>query len=179
MTYELALTGADIKAAVGFHSGLQVTSPGDAKQIKAKVLALLGADDPSIPAESREAFGKMLSEGGVDWQITVYGGVVHSFTNEKADRFGAPRLRPLRRQSRRTLLETDERPVQGGPRVGRTSHRQTPSSRSHGPALARKNGEISRKHGNALIPILLEALWRALCCWMRRQREPRRYAVAA
>ena len=53
MTYELALTGANIKAAVGFHGGLQVTSPGDAKQIKAKVLALLGADDPSIPAESR------------------------------------------------------------------------------------------------------------------------------
>jgi dienelactone hydrolase len=90
MTYELALTGADIKAAVGFHSGLQVTSPGDATQIKAKVLALLGADDPSISAESREAFGKMLSEGGVDWQITVYGGVVHSFTNEKADRLGRP-----------------------------------------------------------------------------------------
>ena len=34
MTYELALTGANIKAAVGFHSGLQVTSPGDAKRSK-------------------------------------------------------------------------------------------------------------------------------------------------
>jgi dienelactone hydrolase len=32
----------------------------------------------------------MLSAGGVDWQITVYGGVVHSFTNEKADRLGRP-----------------------------------------------------------------------------------------
>ena len=49
MTYELALTGANIKAAVGFHSGLQVTSPGDAKQIKAKVLALLGAIHRSPP----------------------------------------------------------------------------------------------------------------------------------
>lgn len=90
MSYELALTGAAIKAAVGFHSGLSVTSPGDAKQIKAKVLALLGADDPSIPAEAREAFGKMLSAGGVDWQVTVYGGVVHSFTNKHADRLGRP-----------------------------------------------------------------------------------------
>ena len=32
----------------------------------------------------------MPSAGGVDWQITVYGGVMHSFTNEKADRLGRP-----------------------------------------------------------------------------------------
>jgi dienelactone hydrolase len=90
MSFELALVGADIKAAVGFHSGLHVTSPDDAKQVRAKVLALLGADDPSIPAEAREAFSEMLNEGGVDWQITVYGGVVHSFTNKHADRMGRP-----------------------------------------------------------------------------------------
>jgi dienelactone hydrolase len=90
MSYELALSGADIRAAVGFHSGLQVTSPADAKQIKAKVLALLGADDPSIPPETRNAFEAMLREGGVDWQMTVYGGVVHSFTNKEAARLGRP-----------------------------------------------------------------------------------------
>ena len=90
MSYELALAGADIKAAVGFHSGLAVTSPGDAKQIKAKVLALLGADDPSIPPDARNAFAAMLAEGGVDWQMTVYGGVVHSFTNKAADHLGRP-----------------------------------------------------------------------------------------
>ena len=90
MSYELALTGADIKAAVGFHSGLNVTSPGDAKQIKGKVLTLLGADDPGIPPEQRAAFIKMLGEAGVDWQMTLYGGVVHSFTNPHADRMGRP-----------------------------------------------------------------------------------------
>lgn len=90
LAFELALSGADIKAAVGFHSGLQVTSPGDAKQIKAKVLALLGADDPGIPPASRQAFEDMLRAGGVDWQMTLYGGVVHSFTNEDADRLGRP-----------------------------------------------------------------------------------------
>jgi dienelactone hydrolase len=90
MAYELALTGADIKAAVGFHSGLTVTSPGDAKQIKAKILTLLGADDPGIPPEQRAAFIKMLGEAGVDWQMTLYGGVVHSFTNPHAGRMGRP-----------------------------------------------------------------------------------------
>ena len=90
MSYELALTGADIKAAVGFHSGLNVTSPGDAKQIKGKVLTLLGADDPGIPPEQRADFIKMLGDAGVDWQMTLYGGVVHSFTNPHADRMGRP-----------------------------------------------------------------------------------------
>jgi dienelactone hydrolase len=90
MSFELALTGADIRAAIGFHSGLQVTSPGDAKQIKGKVMALLGADDPGIPPEQRAAFETAMREGGVDWQMTLYGGVVHSFTNEHADRLGRP-----------------------------------------------------------------------------------------
>jgi dienelactone hydrolase len=90
MSYELALTGADIRAAVGFHSGLQVSSPHDARQIRAKVLALLGADDPGIPPAARAEFEAMLREGGVDWQMTLYGGVVHSFTNKDADSMGRP-----------------------------------------------------------------------------------------
>jgi dienelactone hydrolase len=90
MSYELALAGADIRAAVGFHSGLQVTSPGDAKNIKAHVLVLVGADDPSIPPEAREAFEAMMRESGADWQMTLYGGVVHSFTNKAADSVGRP-----------------------------------------------------------------------------------------
>ena len=90
MAFELALGGADIRAAIGFHSGLQVSSPQDAAQIKGKVMALLGADDPGIPADQRAAFERMLSEGGVDWQVTLYGGVVHSFTNKDADKLGRP-----------------------------------------------------------------------------------------
>ena len=90
MTYELALAGADIRAAVGFHSGLKVTSPGDAGQIRAKVLTMVGADDPSIPAEAREGFAKMLAGAHVDYTITVYGGVVHSFTDPGADHLGRP-----------------------------------------------------------------------------------------
>ena len=90
LTYELALTGADIKAAIGFHSGLNVTSPGDSKHIRARVLALLGADDPSIPAADRNAFEGVMRAGSVDWQMTLYGGVVHSFTNPHADRLGRP-----------------------------------------------------------------------------------------
>jgi dienelactone hydrolase len=90
MAYELALTGAEIKAAIGFHSGLTVTSPGDARAISGKVLTMVGADDPSVPAEAREGFMKMLGEAGVDYTMTVYGGVVHSFTDPGADKLGRP-----------------------------------------------------------------------------------------
>jgi dienelactone hydrolase len=88
MSFELALSGADIKAAIGFHSGLQVSSPQDAGQIKGKVMALLGADDPGIPPAARAEFEKMLTDAKVDWQVTLYGGVVHSYTNKDADKAG-------------------------------------------------------------------------------------------
>ncbi len=90
MAYELALSGADIRAAIGFHSGLAVTSPGDAGQIRCKVLTMVGADDPSIPAEARNGFMKMLGDAKVDYTMTVYGSVVHSFTDPDCARLGRP-----------------------------------------------------------------------------------------
>jgi dienelactone hydrolase len=90
MSFELATSGADIKAAIGFHSGLGVPSLKDAKNIKGKVMALLGAEDPLISLEQREDFAKALTAAGVDWQMTRYGGVVHSFTNPEADANNMP-----------------------------------------------------------------------------------------
>ena len=92
MAYELALAGVDLKAAIGFHSGLKVTSPGDAGRIKGKVLTMVGADDPSIPPEARAEFIKMLADAKVDYTLTVYGGVVHSFTDPGADSLGRPEM---------------------------------------------------------------------------------------
>jgi dienelactone hydrolase len=47
--YELARSGADLRGVVGFHSGLSPSS-GEATNIRAKVLVLIGADDPLVPA---------------------------------------------------------------------------------------------------------------------------------
>lgn len=90
MALELARSGADICAAVGFHSGLATVSPQDASNIVAKVLVCLGADDPAINAQHRAAFEDEMRQGGVDWQMQIYGGVVHSFTNPAADARGRP-----------------------------------------------------------------------------------------
>jgi len=97
---ELARSGADLAGVVSFHGGLSTAAPDDAKNIKAKVLALHGADDPFVPAKEVAAFEDELRQGGVDWQLVAYGGAVHSFTdwgpgtdnskgaayNERADR---------------------------------------------------------------------------------------------
>jgi len=77
---ELARSGADIKGVVSFHGGLDSPTPTDGKNIKAKVLALAGGDDPFQKAEDLTAFESEMREAKVDWQIVFYGGAVHSFT---------------------------------------------------------------------------------------------------
>jgi dienelactone hydrolase len=80
----LARGGADLAGFVSFHGDLTTPTPGDAKNIKGKVLALHGADDPFVPAKDVAAFEKEMRDGGVDWQLVKYGGAVHSFTNPGA-----------------------------------------------------------------------------------------------
>ncbi|HYY31845.1 MAG TPA: dienelactone hydrolase family protein [Chthoniobacterales bacterium] len=90
MALELARGGGDIVGVVGFHSGLATVAPQDARNIKGKILVCIGADDPSIPVDQRIAFEKEMRDGGVDWQMNIYGGVVHAFTSPAADQLGRP-----------------------------------------------------------------------------------------
>jgi dienelactone hydrolase len=87
---ELARSGANIQAAVGFHSGLGTARPDDAKNIKGKVLVQIGVDDPIIPNEQRVAFEKEMTAAGVDWRMNLYGGTGHSFTNPLVNALGRP-----------------------------------------------------------------------------------------
>lgn len=87
---ELARDGADLGCVVGFHAGLTTAAPADAKAIRAKVLVCQGADDPIITADQRDAFAAEMTAGGVDWQMIVYGGVGHSFTNRDIDTLNFP-----------------------------------------------------------------------------------------
>jgi dienelactone hydrolase len=97
---ELARSGADIAGVVSFHGGLDSPKPGDGRNIRCKVLALQGADDPFVSAKDIAAFEDEMRQAHVDWQLVRYGGAVHSFTqwnagsdnskgaayNEKADK---------------------------------------------------------------------------------------------
>ena len=105
---ELGRIGADLKAIVGFHCGLYTTHPQDARNIRAKVLVHIGAEDPLIPPEQRADFEKEMREGGVDWRLSLYGGVGHSFTNPDIDARNMPGFRfhaPTDRRSWSAMIE--------------------------------------------------------------------------
>jgi dienelactone hydrolase len=81
---EMARSGADLVGVVSFHGGLATRDPRDARNIRGKVLVLHGADDPLVPPEEVLAFEGEMRKVGIDWQIVVYGGAVHAFSNPEA-----------------------------------------------------------------------------------------------
>jgi dienelactone hydrolase len=108
VSFELARSGADVKAVVGFHAGLGTRRPEDARNIRGKILALIGADDPIVTGAERQAFEEEMRAGGVDWVLTVYGGAEHSFTRRGADGTVMPGVRydeSTDRRSWRAMLD--------------------------------------------------------------------------
>ena len=87
---ELARGGAEVQAVVGFHPRLATKRPGDARNIRGKVLVCVGSEDPLVSVEERLAFEDEMRAGGVDWRMNVYGGAQHSFTRRGADGDGRP-----------------------------------------------------------------------------------------
>jgi dienelactone hydrolase len=76
---DLARSGADVAAVVSFHGGLATDDPMLAKHIKARVLAMNGADDKGTMPDA----GKFMDEmrmSPADWQFVVLGHAVHCFT---------------------------------------------------------------------------------------------------
>jgi dienelactone hydrolase len=83
---EQARAGADFKAVVVFH----VTNPnpvvaGTPCNIKGRVLAIHGSADPITPRPMMDALEDELSKAKVDWQVTLFGGAVHSFCDPTAN----------------------------------------------------------------------------------------------
>ena len=89
---ELARSGASLAGVVTFHGSLSNPTPEDAKNIKARVLVLHGADDPAVPPSEVAAFEKEMRDANknvakdkqIDWQLVAYGNAVQSFTDRRA-----------------------------------------------------------------------------------------------
>ncbi|MCB1877036.1 MAG: dienelactone hydrolase family protein [Chromatiales bacterium] len=90
---QMAYAGADLDAVVSFHGSLPVASEAQAKAIKGKVLVAHGNQDSFIPAERVDAFRAALDGAGVDWEMDIYGGVRHGFTNPGAGSYGIDNLK--------------------------------------------------------------------------------------
>jgi dienelactone hydrolase len=82
---EAARSGADLACAVAFHGGLAAPAPGP---IRTQILACCGAADPFCPRDQRSAFEDEMTKAGAQWQLNVYGGVMHGFTVRGVNRPG-------------------------------------------------------------------------------------------
>ncbi len=88
---ELARDGADnLRGVVCFHGNLDTPEPAKKGAVKAKVLVCTGGADGIIPDSQIGAFQDEMRYADADWQVNVYGGAEHSFTNIFADRAGIP-----------------------------------------------------------------------------------------
>ena len=91
MALELARGGAELRAVVGFHSGLGTKMPAAPNmKFHPRVLVCIGADDPMIGPDARHTFEGEMRALKADWQMHLYGDTVHSFTNEHASKRGMP-----------------------------------------------------------------------------------------
>jgi dienelactone hydrolase len=99
---ELARDGAPLAAIVGFHAGILAGTAADDAAIRGRILLCHGADDPAVPPARIRAFAEGLSTAGIDWQLHLYGGVGHSFTNPEIDAWGFPGFAYDQRADRRS-----------------------------------------------------------------------------
>jgi dienelactone hydrolase len=107
LVLEMARSVPALKGVVSFHPGMAgpVALPEkDDRPVHAKVLVCAGADDPLIPPEAREHFVRLMTAVRADWQLIVFGGVVHSFTDRSVDAMGRADFKYDARADRRSWV---------------------------------------------------------------------------
>jgi dienelactone hydrolase len=105
---EMAYAGADLKGVVSFHGSLPPATPEQQKHIKAKILANHGSADSFEPPERVQAFEQSLDAAGADWELAIYGGARHGFTNPEAAKHGIENVQYNAEADRRSwaLMQT-------------------------------------------------------------------------
>ena len=103
---DMARIDADVKGVVSFHGLLGAPGNTSGNKTRTRVLVLHGHEDPMAPVESVIDLENELTAAGADWQIHVYGGTMHAFTNPVANDpdFGTVYSENADRRSWRSLL---------------------------------------------------------------------------
>lgn len=78
---ELAMSGADLRATVAFHAVLNFPDTKGLKDVNGSILILQGGKDPYMPPKDLDALWQAMEAAEVAYQINIYGGAVHGFTN--------------------------------------------------------------------------------------------------
>jgi len=79
---ELARSGAPLRAVGSFHGLLTTSRPAVAGQTMPAIAVHTGALDPLVPPDHVAGFQAEMMAAGADWQMTIYGRALHSFTNK-------------------------------------------------------------------------------------------------
>ena len=83
----MALRGVDIDGVASFHGLLPQEAPENAKPT-ADIVIFHGGADPFVTKEQFDVFKKIMQDTGANYELVVYPGVQHSFTNPDADKYG-------------------------------------------------------------------------------------------
>ena len=84
---QLAYAGVGLKGVVSFHGSLQTPPAGVAQKTNTKLLICHGGDDPFAPPDKFGAYLQAMAASGLDYEINIYGGSKHSFTNPDAAKY--------------------------------------------------------------------------------------------
>lgn len=87
---QLAYAGAGLKGVVSFHGSLQEPPAGVVKKTHSKLLICHGGADAFAPADKFQAYLAAMEASGLDYQINIYSGAKHGFTNPHAAKYNIP-----------------------------------------------------------------------------------------
>jgi len=79
-----ARMGLALRGVVSFHGLLKIGEPLEGP-VRARILVLHGQDDPMVPPSDVGAFAEEMKRVDAEWQLHAYPGVMHAFTNPKAN----------------------------------------------------------------------------------------------
>lgn len=91
----MARIGADIDGVVSFHGSLDSFHAPEPGTVDTQILVFHGANDGLVPPEKLEAFRAEMDKANADYEVVVFEGVPHSFTNPAADKFAEEFELPL------------------------------------------------------------------------------------
>lgn len=83
----MAREGVDLKGVASFHGGLATDTPAQPGKIKAQLRIFTGEDDKIVPIAQVDGFVREMEAAGANYQIVVYPGATHAFTNPAADEY--------------------------------------------------------------------------------------------
>jgi dienelactone hydrolase len=88
----MAYANADVRGVASFHGSLPAAPEEVKGKIGPEILVLHGQADSFVAPEVVTNFQNKLEEAGANWEMDIYGGARHGFTNPDAGDYGIENL---------------------------------------------------------------------------------------